>query len=243
MALSSQITRRLKAPFAVILTAALVGMGGGVAFAEDTTPPPPTSSASASVDTAQNTSDADAKATTTTEQKKSFICKYVGNGVDERLQSGQNPILRDRKDGDVIGTFFNDNQGRSVVIGFGNPGDPDMSISDCPAPPNVPDPVVTTTTETRNNCDSGFVQERTVATTRTYTWQGTSGWVLGDPVVTTSDWTNTSTAASGCTVPTPKDATGDFTLTGVCGVGNDTVATTQTNATAVSRSTRTATSP
>lgn len=49
---------------------------------------------------------------------------------------------------------------------------------------------------------------------------------------TESPSTQGNTSSSPAATSTPKDATGDFTLTGVCGVGNDTVATTQTNATA-----------
>jgi len=56
------------------------------------------------------------------ESKKVFVCKYVGTpGVDERLQTGQNPIsvsVNSIKDFHGIGSFFNDAQGRSYVLAF-----------------------------------------------------------------------------------------------------------------------------
>ena len=148
-------------------------------------------------------------------QTKAFVCKYVGMGANERLQTGNNPIMIDRKDDMVIGSFFGDAQKRSVVIGFGNPGDPDMPISACPAPPETPDPVVTVTTESRDNCELGYVQTRTVTTTRSYAWQGTDGWVLGDPVVSYGEWVNTDTPATGCEVLYLELA--PLTVTATCG--------------------------
>jgi len=57
-----------------------------------------------------------------TESKKVFVCKYVGTpGVDERLQTGQNPIsvsVNAIKDFHGIGSYFNDAQGRSYVLAF-----------------------------------------------------------------------------------------------------------------------------
>ncbi len=148
-------------------------------------------------------------------QTKAFVCKYVGTGENERLQTGNNPIMIDRKDDMVIGSFFGDAQKRSVVIGFGNPGDPDMPISACPAPPETPDPVVTVTTEFRDNCEAGYVQTRTVTSTRSYVWQGTDGWVLGDPVVSYGEWVNTDTPATGCEVVYLELA--PLTVTATCG--------------------------
>ena len=153
-----------------------------------------------------------------TTQQKAFICKYVGHGADERLQTGDNPVFRDRKDWMVIGSFFNDAQGRSVVIAFGNPGDPEPSISACPAPPETPNPVVTTSTETRDDCTiSEFIQTRTVTTTRSYTWQGTKGWVLGDPVVTYGGWTNTDKPATNCQAETITVSPVPPVVTPLCG--------------------------
>jgi len=72
-----------------------------------------------------------------------LVCKYVGTpGVDERLQTGQNPIVVDTHalEGDGFdGTFpfeFSDAQGRSVAIRFlgedESPGD-QFDIGECPA--------------------------------------------------------------------------------------------------------------
>ena len=69
------------------------------------------------------------------EPTKAAVCKYVGKpGVSERLQTGGNPIVVDRKDSMVIGTFFQDAHGRSYVLEFLNPGDPEPDVSRCPLP-------------------------------------------------------------------------------------------------------------
>ncbi len=89
---------------------------------------------------------------------KVFVCKYVGQpGVDEVLQTGNNPIevsvnAIPGSDGlsaaALLGFEFADGQGRSVVIaesltrGDGQRDEP--TIADCPAPiaPPVEEPVV-----------------------------------------------------------------------------------------------------
>jgi MYXO-CTERM domain-containing protein len=93
-----------------------------------------------------------------TNDHKSYICKYVGQpGVDERLQSGQNPIWVDNHsllghDGTTeVGQQFSDAQGRSVVI-VANTAKltPEPGIDKCPAavgPPKTPK-VTTTTSST-----------------------------------------------------------------------------------------------
>jgi hypothetical protein len=92
-----------------------------------------------------------ASATTRTVHK-SYVCKYVGTpGVDERLQTGQNPIWVDNHallghDGTThVGQAFSDAHGKSVVI-VANTGKltPEPSVSDCPAPQGPPE--VTTVT-------------------------------------------------------------------------------------------------
>lgn len=87
----------------------------------------------------------------TLDPPKAWVCKYVGTGgVDERLQTGNNPILVDRKSGDVIGSPFTDAQGRSIIIAWGYPGDNSQNspnrktIEDCSTPSTT-----TTTTTTR----------------------------------------------------------------------------------------------
>jgi hypothetical protein len=64
---------------------------------------------------------------------KSLVCKLVGTpGSNEVLQTGDNPLSLDRKDGDQIGTLFNDAQGGSYVMGFAKPGEkPEPTVADC----------------------------------------------------------------------------------------------------------------
>ena len=71
-------------------------------------------------------------------EKKVFVCKYVGTpGVDERLQTGQNPIDVSvnaiGEDPVVVGSYFKDAQGRSYVLAF-DTGQSAPSASECPAP-------------------------------------------------------------------------------------------------------------
>lgn len=67
---------------------------------------------------------------------KVFVCKFVGTpGVDERLQTGQNPISVSVNaipgDGSVeVGDEFADAQGRSVVLAF-DTGQPEPDVSEC----------------------------------------------------------------------------------------------------------------
>src|SRR4029077_6223697 len=72
---------------------------------------------------------------------KAFVCKYVGTpGVDERLQTGQNPISVDFASLDdipAIGVFFTDAQGRSVVIAI-DEGQPEPGVESCPSPEGPP---------------------------------------------------------------------------------------------------------
>ena len=72
---------------------------------------------------------------TSAPSRKVFVCKFVGTpGVDERLQSGQNPISVSVNAIPLaniqIGSFFADAQGRSLVITF-DVGQPEPDISEC----------------------------------------------------------------------------------------------------------------
>ena len=85
--------------------------------------------------------------------RKVFVCKYVGTpGVDERLQTGNNPIsvsvhaiANNGWDGTVGSdtSWFSDGQDRSYVLAYddrtggGQEGEPD--VSECPAP-ETPEP-------------------------------------------------------------------------------------------------------
>lgn len=69
--------------------------------------------------------------------QKVYVCKYVGQpGVDERLQAGQNPIevsVNAIRDFQGVGSWFNDKQGRSFVLGY--VGD---EVGECPVPDTPP---------------------------------------------------------------------------------------------------------
>lgn len=102
-------------------------------------------------DNIYNSSDPVACRTTETPEKV-YVCKYVGTpGVDETLQTGNNPIEVSVNaipgwDGTTIPFPFTDAQGNSVVIAFSDgPGsgqgdEPDRS--DCPTPDPEPEVVV-----------------------------------------------------------------------------------------------------
>ena len=79
---------------------------------------------------------------------KWFVCKYVGTpGVDEVLQTGNNPISVSESaipiSPVVAGTFFNDSQGRSYVL-VEDTGQEEPDPSECP-PPAAPTPTPTPT--------------------------------------------------------------------------------------------------
>jgi hypothetical protein len=68
-------------------------------------------------------------ASSTERAEKVWVCKYVGTpGVDERLQTGQNPIsvsASSLEGNGFAGTFpfeFSDAHGRSVAIGYDTGG-------------------------------------------------------------------------------------------------------------------------
>jgi hypothetical protein len=122
-----------------------------------------------------------------------FVCKYVGTpGVDEELQTGNNPIsvsvnaipFFDPNDPDfdeaeeLVGQFFNDQQGRSFVLEV-DVGQDEPPVTDCPPP--------STTTTT------------TTVTTTTTTTTGTT--------TTTPPGTTTTTPAGTTTTPTGTTTT------------------------------------
>ena len=86
--------------------------------------------------------------------KKDYVCKYVGTpGVDERLQTGNNPIwvATDFPQG----SFFNDAHGRSFVLIADTPRlDPEPDVSLCPIPgPGPTDPTTGPTDPTTGPTD------------------------------------------------------------------------------------------
>src|SRR5215204_6222199 len=71
------------------------------------------------------------------EEEKVFVCKFVGTpgGADETLQTGQNPVSVSVNALPAgvpaqVGSTFNDQQGRSVVLAF-DVGQPDPDVSEC----------------------------------------------------------------------------------------------------------------
>lgn len=78
--------------------------------------------------------------------KKVFVCKYVGTpGVDERLQTGNNPISvsinaiqNNQWDGTVPG-WFSDAHDRSYVLEY-DTGQAEPSVDKCPKPDVPEDP-------------------------------------------------------------------------------------------------------
>jgi len=81
-----------------------------------------------------------------TDNQKWFVCKYVGTpGVDERLQTGDNPVSVGN--GGVpqpvpVGQFFQDGQGRSYIL-VEDTGQPEPPVTDCPPPDSGPPPTPT----------------------------------------------------------------------------------------------------
>jgi hypothetical protein len=71
------------------------------------------------------------------DQGKVYVCKYVGDPGSEVLQTGQNPIevsINAIKDYAGVGSWFNDEQGPSYVLGV-VPMDPEPTAADCPSTP------------------------------------------------------------------------------------------------------------
>jgi hypothetical protein len=158
------------------------------------------------------------------EPTKAAVCKYVGKpGVDERLQTGQNPIVVDRKSWMVVGSYFQDAQGRSFVLEFLNPGDPDPDISQCPAPagPSQVTPAAPTTTQPSCNDpnetvtpsnQAGVIWSPTGSTTLkpgesvTYTASPANGYTFPNGVQTSFSATNTFDPRT-CPTPTSPPPT------------------------------------
>jgi hypothetical protein len=103
---------------------------------------------------------------------KSYVCKYVGTpGVDERLQTGQNPIwvdnhsLEGSPEWTQVGQKFKDAQGRSIVI-VANTAKltPEPGVDQCPAPEGPPPTSTTTGTPTGTPTDTGTPTGTTTTT-------------------------------------------------------------------------------
>jgi uncharacterized repeat protein (TIGR01451 family) len=92
--------------------------------------------------------------------KKVFVCKYVGTpGVDERLQTGDNPInvsINAIPDGASVGSYFADDQGRSFVLAF-DTGQPEPPASSCPPP--APDDVCPNIDGVQESVPQGMIKD------------------------------------------------------------------------------------
>lgn len=155
---------------------------------------------------------------------KSYVCKYVGKpGVDERLQTGQNPIWVDNHslfrspeaynaaDGlTYVGQQFNDRQVKSVVIVANTAKlNPEPSVKDCPP---VPPPTTTTTSKTSTTTTTTTTSS-TTSTTTSPTSTTTSTTTPPPETITTATFhpptsTTSTTSSSSTTTPvTPPTTT------------------------------------
>jgi len=144
---------------------------------------------------------ATASATQGDPEHKDYVCKYVGKpGVDERLQTGNNPIWVDTAATDV--GWFADGQARSYVIVFNTVKlTPEPGIGMCPNGDSPHEnPLPTTRTLESTTCE----KFTSILETTTSRWVKTNGiWALdvavtrGNPVETTP--TAAQIAAAGLT--------------------------------------------
>jgi uncharacterized repeat protein (TIGR01451 family) len=95
---------------------------------------------------------------------KVFVCKYVGTpGVDERLQTGDNPIdvsVNAIPDYRGVGSWFADAHGRSYVLGpehQANEHVAEPSVSSCPTP--APDDLCPNLTGVQESVPPGYVKD------------------------------------------------------------------------------------
>jgi uncharacterized repeat protein (TIGR01451 family) len=97
---------------------------------------------------------------------KVFVCKYVGKpGVDERLQTGDNPIdvsVNAIPDYQGVGSWFADAQGRSYVLGpehEANEHVDEPSVSSCPQPEVPPTDVCPNIEGNQAEIPNGMVED------------------------------------------------------------------------------------
>ena len=142
--------------------------------------------------------------TTVEVSHKVFVCKYVGKpGVDERLQTGDNPISVDTnslRNFVRIGDFFNDAQGRSVAIAF-DVGQPEPSVHECPPA----DGGGTTTTEKATTTTAAHTTTTVKHDTTTYPPTTVKNTTTTEKATTTTVKATTTTAAA--TTTTVKNTT------------------------------------
>jgi hypothetical protein len=142
--------------------------------------------------------------TTTVAGRKVFVCKYEGTpGVDERLQTGNNPISVDYKSGREPGGFFNDAQGRSYVLEY-DTGQDEPGVSECPPPDNGGGSTTTTQKATTTTQKATTTTEKATTTTS-----------AGTTTTTAGGSTTTSTSVPGGTTTTSRPPTGQFSFPAV----------------------------
>lgn len=97
---------------------------------------------------------------------KVFVCKYVGTpGVDERLQTGDNPIdvsINSIPNYQGVGSYFADAHGRSYVIGpehEANEHPAEPSVSECPQPDLPPSDVCPNIESDQASVPGGMVKD------------------------------------------------------------------------------------
>lgn len=138
--------------------------------------------------------------------EKVFVCKYVGTpGVDERLQTGQNPIDVSvnaiGEDPVVVGSYFNDAQGRSYVLAF-DTGQPDPEVSECPgSTPSTTTSTVAPTSTTVEEPTSTTYSVPPSSSTTTTEIASTSTSVVTLPASSTTVPSSVTTGVSSTTVP------------------------------------------
>lgn len=140
---------------------------------------------------------------------KVFVCKYVDTpGVDERLQTGQNPIsvsVNAIPNYQGIGSYFADAQGRSYVLaedtrtGGGQTGEPD--VSECPAPQGGPASAAISPSPA--TCDVATSWNLAGASIANATW--------GSPSISGSTLTIVATAIPGSLFPAGAGVSDDRT--------------------------------
>lgn len=135
---------------------------------------------------------------------KSYVCKYVGTpGVDERLQTGQNPIwvdnssLTGKDDSDVqVNDTFSDKHGKSVVIVANTDKlTPEPGIDQCPPPDD-------------GDCDESYQESRYAAREYDDDCEPESTTTTVDEVTTTTaEVTTTTEEVTTTTIPDDEGTT------------------------------------
>ena len=139
---------------------------------------------------------------------KSYVCKYVGTpGVDERLQTGNNPIYVDNhsilgKDVVTVGDLFTDAHGFSrVIVANTVKLDPEPGIESCPG--YVP-PTTTTTTEPSTTTTTEPSTTTTTEPSTTTTTEPSTTTTEPSTATTTEPSTTTTEPSTSTTEPTTQ---------------------------------------